>query len=105
MDRLKTEFMLSEGTSGLDAGAAAGCGSRASPKRSWFPLFWVVGDVVVCGAMGDVEDKKSPKPELWLQPRCGAGACGAGAAGFVVVGDLAGRGSKKLPPPPKDVVV
>jgi hypothetical protein len=53
--------------------------------------------------MGDVEERKSPKPEDELNPRCGGAGCGAGA--WVAVGNFAGTGSKKLPPPPKEVVV
>ena len=68
-------------------------------------LLWfvVIGDIVVEGAIGDVEERKSPKPEDELSPRCGRAGCGAGA--WVAVGKFAGMGSKKLPPPPKDVVV
>jgi len=58
---------------------------------------------VVEGAIGDVEERKSPKPEDELNPRCGGAGCGAG--GWVAVSDFAGTGLKKLPPLPKDVVV
>ncbi len=68
-------------------------------------LLWFVaiGDIVVEGAIGDVEERKSPKPDDELNPRCGGAGCGWGA--WVVVGNFVGTGSKKLPPPPKEVVV
>jgi hypothetical protein len=63
----------------------------------------VIGDIVVEGAIGDVEERKSPKPEDELNPRCGD--AGFGEEAWVAVGKFLGMGSKKLPPPPKEVVV